>query len=768
MDLGNQVNLTLQLLRDHPAVLKKVQDRFRYILVDEFQDTNYAQFELVKLLSARHRNLTVVADDDQAVYKFRGAAISNVLGFRDTYPDCELVVLTDNYRSTQVILDGSRRLILLNNPERLEVRNNIDKRLRARVREGAPVRHLHLDTISSEADAVASIIEEKVKAGETRYRDFAVLVRSNNDADPFLRAMNMKEIPHQFSGSRGLYRRREVRDLISFLHVVADPEDSLSLFHLAGSEAFGLDPMDLALMNNRARRQNRSLFRMLKSVGREKAGEDLNPETVEKIAALLEAIDHYVRLAVTYPTGELLYQHITASETLGRLMQEQGLSAEQRRRNDERLRNIAKFFQQVRSTCEVLREDRVGEFVRVLDLLRDAGEDPPVAEAAPEVDAVSVLTVHKAKGLEFPIVFMVSLVARKFPWPHRRDPLGLPDELVREMLPAGDTHLQEERRLFYVGMTRAQKELYLTSARDYGGRRVRKVSQFVLEALDLPRADMDAVTAGATETIRQFAPEAEADAGDGQRMGDDALLNLTPYKVDDYLTCPLKYKYIHVLRVPILQHHTVVYGNALHRAVAELEKRLVDGRTMSDEELISVFEAAWVSEGFLTREHEEQRLTAGRQALRRFRLQQEEAGAVPTYVEKEFSFLWQHNRVNGRWDRIDEIGGEAVIIDFKSSDVRLQQDATKKARANLHLSVYALAYRENFGQPPARVELHYLESGLVGAAVKSEADLEKAGEKILEAARGIRSRDHAAKPTYMACRFCAYQHICPSTAIREG
>ncbi len=250
IDFGDQITLPLKLFRTHPAVLHQYQDRFRYILVDEFQDTNYTQFQLVKLLASRDQNITVVADDDQSIYKFRGAAISNILGFMDTYPKAKQTVLTENYRSTQMILDAAYRLIGYNNPDRLEFKNSIDKHLKAQVREGPSIKHLHYDTLFSEAEAAANFIKKKVEKEGCDYRDFAILVRANRDADPFLRSLNMADIPWTFSGNEGLYTREEVRLLISFLRSVANFDDSVSLYYLAASEIYQLFARDLTLCMN--------------------------------------------------------------------------------------------------------------------------------------------------------------------------------------------------------------------------------------------------------------------------------------------------------------------------------------------------------------------------------------------------------------------------------------------------------------------------------------------------------------------------------------
>jgi len=760
IDFGDQVTLSLKLFRNHPFILRQYQEKFRYILIDEFQDTNYAQFQLVKLLAARHRNITVVGDDDQSIYKFRGAAISNILGFMDAYPQAEQIVLTENFRSTRSILDTAYRLISYNNPERLEIRNNIDKRLITKAEEGLSVKYLSYDTLSSEAEGVVQLIEQKVTSGHYNYKDFAILVRANIDADPFLRALNMRSIPWRFTGNQGLYSREEIRLLIAFLRVISNFSDSLSLYHLASSEIYQLNPMDLTRCLNYASRKHLTLYEVFIHLGEIKELEEIPPKSRLTISKILTDIEHFVHLSISRPTGEVLYQFLIESGYL------KSLTYSSSEGNEEKVKNLAKFFEIVESTSKVILMDRVPQFVSHLDMLIKAGDDPPVAEADLEANAVNVLTVHKAKGLEFPVVFLVGLVSDRFPSRHRREPIELPEALIKDVLPGGDFHLQEERRLFYVGMTRAQKELYLSSSRDYGKGRPKKVSQFVLEALDLPHADKEIYKASAEEALQRYAPKISSKGELYGPIDDNELLTLSYYQIDDYLTCPLKYKFVHILRVPILQHHTVIYGKALHDAVQEYQRRKIQGRKMSEEELITVFEASWISEGFLTREHEEQRLAAGRAALRLFYQTEEASGEIPSYVEKDFCFMLGNDRIIGRWDRIDEKDGEVTIIDFKSSDIRKQKEADRRAKESLQLSIYALAYREAFGKIPERVELRFLESGLVGVARKTKKDLAKTIEKIKEAAQGVRSRNYEAKPDYFSCLYCAYREICPNTESR--
>jgi DNA helicase-2/ATP-dependent DNA helicase PcrA len=258
--------LVVDLFRQRPSVLKVFQEKYQFILVDEFQDTNYIQFELLKLLADKYRNLTVVGDDDQSIFRFRGASLTNIHNFRKIYPDYKKVVLNKNYRSTQPILDSAYKLIQQNNPYRLEVQEEIDKTLESSLKEtGKSIHMLTYDTLSHEADSVAELIEEKAKEGY-RHSDVAILVRRNSDADPFLRAMNMKGLPFRFSGSRGLYAQDEVKILVAFIRALTDFEDSKNLFFLALSEVYELDPYDLTPLTNYADKKNIPLHHVFKMV----------------------------------------------------------------------------------------------------------------------------------------------------------------------------------------------------------------------------------------------------------------------------------------------------------------------------------------------------------------------------------------------------------------------------------------------------------------------------------------------------------------------
>jgi len=797
IDFGDQVSLALRLVRESPSIREQLQKRFRYVLVDEFQDTNRAQSELVALLAEPHRNVTVVGDDDQSIYKFRGAAISNILEFQERYRGARVVVLRRNYRSLAPILDASYRLVRFNDPDRLEVRSGLSKRLRSeRVADAPPpVRLEAFATGSEEADWVAAEIGRRIAAGATP-RDHAVLVRANAAADPILRSLNLSGIPWRFSGTSGLYARPEVRLLLAFLRSVADPASSVDVYGLAASDVYAMGGPDLTAIVNSARRRNRSLWEVLEELDRQPGILRIAPETRAAVTKLVADMRGYLRLAHERPAGEVLYAFLRGTGLLARLAATDSVAAE------EALQNIARFFEIVRAQSALLADDRAIFVARHLQTLIQAGDDPPTAEVDPDANAVAVLTVHKAKGLEFPVVFLPGLVTDRFPARSRPDTLALPLALVKETLPEGDFQLQEERRLFYVAMTRARDELILSHAADYGGARARRISPFVLEALDLPVAagtpGSGARASTPLDRLASFEPTAAAIAAD--RGPSDEPLVMSFSAIDAYLTCPLKFKYAHVLRVPLAPHHAMIYGAALHKAVQEFHRRHARGEPMTEPELFDAFERAWSNEGFLSREHEEARRDSGRAALRRFREEQLLPDAVlPAWVEREFSFILDGDRVRGRWDRVDIEPAEALvpvgpgpvptiatephadvvtptlpllgrervtITDYKSSDVRDPVRARQRARDSLQLQIYAMGYEALTGRLPDAVQLHFLESGLVGRVDVDPKRLDKARTTIARAAAGMRARDYTAKPDHLSCSYCPFREICPSSAVR--
>ncbi|MCX6704892.1 MAG: ATP-dependent helicase, partial [Candidatus Woesebacteria bacterium] len=405
LDFGDVIIKTLKLFRDRPNILAEYQKQFKYVLIDEFQDTNYAQNELAILLSGKQKNINVVGDDDQSVYRFRGAAVSNIIQFRKNFPKTKVVVLTKNYRSTQEILDRSYDLIQHNNPDRFEVVEKIDKKLKSQVaKDGSEIEFIHADRVENESDQIAKKILELQKEFKYSYKDFAILVRANNHSDPIMRALGRNGIPFQFLGPGRLFKQPEIVDLISYLKVLYNFEDSVSFYRLASIDHFGITGRELATLGNYARKNNVSLFESAEKIG------------TEKVKNLLEIINKHFDLVKKESAGQLLYFFLEETGLLQKLLSPETAEAE------KRAKNISKLFDKLKS-YEANHEDAsVTAVVDYLDLSMELGESPLATDSDwTDINAVNILTVHSAKGLEFPVVFLVNLVGQRFPSMERHE-----------------------------------------------------------------------------------------------------------------------------------------------------------------------------------------------------------------------------------------------------------------------------------------------------------------------------------------------------------
>lgn len=768
LDFGDQVVKVIDLFKKRPAILKTYQGKFKYILVDEYQDTNFTQNQLVTVLASSHKNICVVGDDDQSIYKFRGAAVSNILEFSKNFPKAKQVVLTQNYRSTQAILDSAYKLIRHNDPDRLEVKNKIDKKLKSTKKDyGLLPQEIFADTNSEEADMVAQKIENLMSKSKSRskynYRDFAILVRANSQADPYLRALNMKDIPHKFVGASGLYNQPEVSLLISFLTAITNFEDSLNLYQLATSEIYNLESLDAIKLISYGKRKTRSLYYVLKNMDSiAKDDLEISKESQIVIKKILLDLEDAIKVSRRENAGRVLYEFLKKSGYLKRLDKQESLE------NQLKIQNIAKFFEKIKEFEQVANIKTTHQFIDFLEAIRGAGDDPATVEFDPDTDAVNVITVHGAKGLEFPVVFMVGLVSDRFPTRSRTEAIEIPQEIIRETLPLGDWHIQEERRLFYVGVTRAKNILFFSWSRDIGSKRIKKISPFILESLDKVRSNTPSPKLSPIEKIEKFAPR-PVQAVQTAFFNVD-VLKLTQGSLDDYLTCAFKYRYVHILRLPILRHHVIVYGSALHAAVAAFNRSKKNGKLISLPQLLEVFENSWDSEGFLTIEHEEKRKAQGKLAIAQFYKRELKSKDIPTLVESGFKFSLPGVTLVGRFDRVDVRPGSKIeIIDYKSSENIDQERADAQAKQSTQLAIYALYYAKTHKIMPEKVSLYFLETGIIGSHIPTEKDLEKTEKLIIETAKKIQSdttvNHFKANPKYFgrepACNYCAYNSICP-------
>ncbi|MFH1537189.1 MAG: UvrD-helicase domain-containing protein, partial [Patescibacteria group bacterium] len=459
LDFGDLITYTIQLFKARPEILKKYQKQFKYLLVDEFQDTNYAQYELIKMLAAPDNNLMVVGDDDQAIYKFRGASVSNILEFKKDFPKAEEIILVNNYRSGQNILDLSHKFIKLNDPERLESKLKINKKLKAEVVKNSVIEYLPFKSAEEEAKKVIEKIIE-LKKGDVSWNDFAILIRANNQADQFIPYFERGNIPYQFLASKGLFSKTIVLDMMAYLRLLDNYHESRAVFRVLNFKVFNLEYENILHLLDYANKNTLSLWEALLNA---KTNKKLDEKAVLKIEKIISIVEEGTNLTKEKSVGTVLLNFLNKSGYLKDITKKDSLEAQ------EKLIYLNQFYKYIQNFEENADEKTVVRFIAQINLMQEAGEKGNLQANFDEgPESVKIMTVHGAKGLEFKYVFIVNLVDKRFPSIKRSDPIMLPDELVREDLPGGDVHIQEERRLFYVAMTRAKEGLFLTSAENYG------------------------------------------------------------------------------------------------------------------------------------------------------------------------------------------------------------------------------------------------------------------------------------------------------------
>lgn len=759
VDHADQVAEAVRLMRERPAVRMAVRRRFRFVVVDEAQDANPQQLELVRQIVGARGDVMFVGDDDQAIYAFRGAVGQGLAGLDSDYDSVKDVVLRRNYRSRKPILEAARQLIRHNDPDRLEVQRGVDKSLTAvrRARRPASVVHTAYATTLEEADAVAAHIKERLERG-TPAGDVAVLVRTNADAMPVLASLDVLGIQRRFSGASGLVQHRDVRDVLSLMRTLAAPESSEDLYAVMTARPYALGGEDLTAMCELATRRRRSLWAVATELLEQPGLLRLSVDTRSRLERLVAELRIGIADAHERPSPVVLYDFLRNSGWLKQLV------ADTERGDDGPLRRVARLFEIVKEQSELTTDPRLALVAPALRASLDAGHDPVSRDADDLTAAVSVLTVHQSKGLEFAVVYAIGVAEGRFPVRARHEPLALPTVLTGQPS-VGDPerHLAEERRLFYVAVTRARDELLLShAAAGAQGGRHRRPSRFLAEALGHPVDERGRTDTGSSLPVPLEAP-APSRGSPGQ-FQESGPLTLSYTQIDDYLACPKKYDLRHRVRVPTPAHHALVVGTAMHQAVAVANNARRQGKLIDPATVEETLGAHWRSEGFLSQEHEDARYEAGRSALARFVAQASDAPDVILAVEQPFSVRIEGDRIRGRYDAVREVDGNVIITDYKTGDTHDPARARQRARSSLQLQLYALAWEAEHGVQPAAVELHFLEGDVVGQVTPTAKQLDRTREKVATAAAGIRSGDFEATPGFPACDWCPYQRICPSAA----
>lgn len=797
---GAQLLRAVELLRTDGALLEKLRAQYRYILVDEFQDTNIAQLELLWLLagdgnegSTTAGNITnesqslhpsqtplrvqlrkkplilVVGDHNQAIYRFRGASFGSFTYFLESFCGLGkgargaaakkfLVSLSRNYRSTQRILNVAHAVIENNEQSPLLPSGKLE----TEHREGERVRVAEFATAEEEAHWVASEIDRLHEAG-AKWRSMAVLYRKHSHRAQLLEALRRRGIPFAIKNF-SILSSTLVRDLLAWLRLIGQPSDNVACARVLAAPYWGLEPRDLVRLAERAEKNHRrALADEAESAQRE------SPFGREGVR-LAEFVELLNRLRQAARKG-------TASEVLDELIAALGvapLASDADRHYLERLVQFVKAWEK-KSEARQLRD-----FLEYLSFFNEAGGDIALEEELAD-DAVQLMTVHGAKGLEFPHVFILRLSKNDFPSGTRKAVFEFPPELMKEERPQGDFQIQEERRLFYVALTRAKQNLTLSTVVN----RRKKPSPFLDDFLmnpkvqksdtlqTAPRVDLPPVeeTAGpAPESAAMAglfaAAETETRAYSRVALWAKAFhpprpepLQLSASAIDAYERCPMKYMFQHIWSLRGGPHAQTTFGNVMHTTIKEFVAELRRRGRVQLEEVNAIFDREWSSAGFPDNYQEQEYRKAGREQLAAFHESYSAAPAEVMFQEKTFELPLENEViVTGRIDQINRIDGDAVeIVDYKTGKPR---DA-KKANEDLQLSIYALAAREVLELEPKRLVLYYLMSNEAVITTRDAKSLAAAKEKIAEVADQIRSGEFSPNAGF-GCGFCDFKPLCPA------
>lgn len=740
MDFGDLLRLVLKLFRERANIREKYQNQFSYWLIDEFQDTNYAQYTLIKLLAPAEQSpsLMVVGDDNQSIYKFRGASVANILEFKQDYPRADEVVLTDNYRSTQPILDAAYRLIKHNDPETLEAKLKISKQLKSQAQKQGELQGLVFERVGEEVSWTVEKIQELVNQKGVSYRNIAILARTNAALEEYAAALRQVGLPYQLVANRGLFDQEEVKNLIQWLRVVVDPTDTLALLTFLGIPTVKISMAQSLAWLAKARTKGMNLWEVVRN-------ED--NETAKKVVAEIEMAQ---KMAAIEPVGRLLYRMVLETGYVNQFLEKDSVE------NQLKMKNLNLFFERVKQFEAVSTNRSVVYFLDMLELWLMAGDNPGQAQIE-DVDTITLMTAHAAKGLEYEAVFMGSLVAGKFPSVNRRDLIEIPEELIKQTKPGGDAHLAEERRLFYVGMTRARRYLYLTAAIDLGGRKKWRPSGLMLET-NVPITD------------KKIADEkglmSEIKGKENQQQEGWKLTRVSYSKLDTFKACPLKFKYRYIWQIPVRPHHAMAFGRTMHATLQEFHEREMRGESVAWSDLKAIYERQFIEEGYLSAEHKAERKVAGEEALRKYFGEYKQVLGQPVALEKNFTMKIDGVTLTGKIDRIERTDeGRIAIVDYKTGEPQDQKAVDKDEQ----LTIYALAAEEALGIKPESLSLYFLEKG--GGRVetkRNEKQLAKAKEKLAKQIDRLRRSGFEATPNEFRCRYCEYNKLCPKAAISRN
>lgn len=851
IDFGGLQLELLRLLDEKPHVRDRVAARFSHVLVDEFQDTNFAQALILDHLVRDHRKLVAVGDDDQSIYRFRGASRKNIAEFATTYTDAKQIKLELNYRSGAEIIRAARAVVT-SDPDRIE------KTLRAGTPRESSVAFWRCTNERAQAQAIAGDIGRLIADEGAAPDQIAILLKSViSDPNSICTALDERSIPYYISGAAAFFERAEIRDLVGWMKLLADPADDVAVHRALTRPPINLTSSDIGHISS-VRGRGSPTLQALRRAADDKRCSQSTRERIEKFLAL-------------HKRAQSAFEAMRPEPFVFRLIERLGLRGQQvftaDGRTIERLVNVSKFASMADAFSRTRPHATARDFAAFVAAISDAGmrEAEELAEQSPM--AVRITTRHSAKGLEFDHVYVPFLTARAVPG-NRRGDVKIPDALLSEALPedSREAHISEQRRVMHVAMTRARSRLVLSwNETTSGNKNPNKPSMFYEEAREemasdeteyaeqlfapgerlysvlaalrsevldnVERAgrrlneptldahlDTPADTARFLEMIKVSAliektrhgeplgssltevnaaicqgasPEqiaeldrspldeqilaGERDAGklsEQLRQFEPSLerflpktngtLAMSASDMETYTTCPLKYKYAKVLRVPTPRSVNMRFGTLVHDVLEKFHKHPPEQPETTGEardRLLRLYENGWRRGGFGDSDDEQQYYRRGIDALNKYASRLEEDEGRAARFEEKFSIRLGDVTLRGRIDRIDQFpDGSWELIDYKTGKSKTEAGL----KEDLQLALYQLAAREMWGIANARGAYWYVMEDKKVPVVQAEETLDAISARVEQVASSIKKQEFRPTPSYQSCRFCDYRDLCPA------